>query len=167
MKKYGKGCPIFVWACFGMKLGEGATSLGRVQDLLDSSPNLLHANKKGSISHFCACKRSEKEFSMLRGLGAWFLSWKRGGESSLLGSAQNLVFWGFYLRIWKKKKIIKKIVSSLSFFHLFISSRSPSSTSKKVSKIWRKNPVQPRRKSSHELALSRRPIRSELRVNFL
>ena len=43
MKKYGKGRPIFFWACIGMELKERATHLHRVQDLLDSSPNSLHA----------------------------------------------------------------------------------------------------------------------------
>ena len=99
MKKYGKGHPIFFWICFGMELGEGAIPLGRVQDLLDSSPNLLHAYKEGFVSLFCACKRSEIRDFTMRSLWEWVHSVKREGEPFLLGCAQNLFFQSLFLRI--------------------------------------------------------------------
>ena len=166
MKKYEKGHPIFFWAYFDMELREGVTSVGRVQDLLDSSPNLLHAYKEGFVSLFCTCKRPEKRAFMVRSPWAWVHGVKRERESFLLSVRKIYFSRVCSLGFEKREKMREKLFSSPSFFHILISSRSPSLTYRKVSEIWRKDPNQPRRRSSRDLALPRRSIRTRLRVDF-
>ena len=130
-------------------------------------PTSLYVEIKGVLFHCCVCKRPEREVFMLRGILGMFSWCERKGESSSLGVCAKIKFLWFYsYGFGKREKIRKKLFFSLSFFYLFISSRSPSSISRKILKIWRKDPDQPRRRSSHELALPRRSIRSKLRVNF-
>ena len=66
----------------------------------------------------------------------------------------------------KREKIRRKLFSSLYFFYIFISSRSSFLIFEKILEIWRKDSNQSKRRSSCELALSRRPIRSGLRMDF-
>ena len=149
-----------------MKLGEGVAPLEESKILRTLHPTLLHANRKGPISHFCVCRRSEKEFSILRGFG--YGSWhEKEVESPLLLGVCKIYFSRVYsLGFGKREKIRKKLFSSPTFFHLFISSRSLFLTSRKILEIQKKDPDQSRRRSSRKLALLRRPIRLELRVDF-
>ena len=65
-----------------MELGEGATYLEESKILRTLHATLLHTNKNGFVLLFCVCKRSEKEFSTLRGFGHDF--WHEKEEESPL-----------------------------------------------------------------------------------
>ena len=120
---------------FGAWICRRATYLEESKILRTLHPTLLHANKKGSISHFCACKRSEKEFSMLRGFGGMVLGVKKMRRVLSLGVCAKPSLLGFLPQGLGREKNKKKIVSSSSFFHLFFFSKNSFLTFEKVLEI--------------------------------
>ena len=89
--------------------------------------------KRGFVSLFYLCKRPEKRAFMVGSLWAWLHVVKREEESFLLLCVQKPKFQIFGpLGLGRENKLEE---TSPYFFHLFISSRSPSSTPEKVLKI--------------------------------
>ena len=126
----------FFLSCFGVNFLSRGDNTSRVHDLLDSSPNLLHAYKEGFVSIFYTCKRLEKMAFIVRSPCTWVHSVKRERESFLSWGVRKICFFRVYsLGFGKREKIRENLFSSPSFFHLFISSKSSSSISRKVLEI--------------------------------
>ena len=123
-------------SCFHINFWVGATTHQESMISKTLHPTSLHIEIKGVLFYSYACKGPEREAFTLRGV-LGMVSWReRRGESSSLGVCAKIRFLGFWSSGFEKKeKIRKKLFFTPSFFHFFISSKSPSLISEKVLEI--------------------------------